>query len=189
MPRLSHAPGCACALRPAGGAEQSLDELAWARSPHGFAAAGAADKLATALARGGGGGAAAAAAVDCAGYTPLHYAARAGDARCVAALLAAGAPVDARTTGAGATPLMRAAAGGHAGVVEALLAAGADAAAVDGDGETAAHKAAAGGHAGVLATLLAAAPGCGGVRDRRGRTPGERVGGLGSFSGRTPPVV
>lgn len=62
--------------------------------------------------------------VDKCGLTLLHRAAERGQSQTVAALLAAGAPVDARTLGAAKTPLMLAAASGHAAVVQQLLAAG-----------------------------------------------------------------
>ena len=141
MPRI-HAPSCACAAHSASGAEQTIDELTWLRSLHGLASSASADAVAAALATPR--GAAAVDAADCAGYRPLHYAARRGDEAIVAALLSSPATnINARTEGGQATPLMRAAAGGHGGVVAVLLSAGAEVGAVDGDGQTAAHKAAA----------------------------------------------
>jgi len=54
------------------------------------------------------------------GYTPLHYAARAGQLECAALLLRQGAAADARTVQGRATPLHRAAHAGQLPVVELL---------------------------------------------------------------------
>ena len=90
-----------------------------------------------ALARG-----AAVGAVDENGATPLHWAAAHGRGPAVAALLAAGADVDARTYG-GTRPLHRwAYRNGAPAVLEALLAAGASIHSGDGLGETPLHTAA-----------------------------------------------
>jgi ankyrin repeat protein len=65
-------------------------------------------------------------AEDSAGYTPLHYAARAGHAAIVRLLLDGGGDVNARTRAGGATPLHRAAYQGHLEVVRLLVERGAD---------------------------------------------------------------
>ncbi len=65
-------------------------------------------------------------AEDSAGYTPLHYAARAGHAAIVRMLLDGGGDVNARTRAGGATPLHRAANQGHLEVVRLLVERGAD---------------------------------------------------------------
>jgi ankyrin repeat protein len=65
-------------------------------------------------------------AEDSAGYTPLHYAARAGHAAIVRMLLDGGGDVNARTRAGGATPLHRAANQGHQQVVQLLVERGAD---------------------------------------------------------------
>ncbi|KAK9841763.1 hypothetical protein WJX81_001485 [Elliptochloris bilobata] len=80
------------------------------------------------------------------GYTPLHYAARAGHAAAAHMLLDAGADPNRVTAAGGATSLHRAAYMGHTCVVRLLLQRGADAALQDADGETALHKAASQGH-------------------------------------------
>jgi cytohesin len=59
------------------------------------------------------------------GWTPLHFAAAAGDVELVRALLSAGAAVDARSV-YGQTPLWWACNVGHQRAAEVLLAAGAD---------------------------------------------------------------
>ena len=57
--------------------------------------------------------------------TPLHKAARQGDAEAIVVLIDAGANPNAKDD-SGDTPLHRAAKGGHAKAIAALLAAGAD---------------------------------------------------------------
>ena len=68
-------------------------------------------------------------------YTPLHLAARSGDARAIAALADGGADPNARNE-YGRTPLHHAAWEGHAAAVDALREAGADPDARDENGET-----------------------------------------------------
>ncbi|KAG8457370.1 hypothetical protein KFE25_005051 [Diacronema lutheri] len=156
------------------GVEQSLEELGFLRSACAAAQSGDVAKLARLLgnkrldalhsdgtAEGG------------TGYTPLHYAARAGQLACVELLLARGANANALTASGGATPLHRAAHQGHAAVVDALLGARADPSIVDSDGSTALHKAAEEGRAEAFDALLRAMPTLAGARDKRGRTPAE----------------
>jgi hypothetical protein len=104
---------------------------------------------------------------DVGGATPLHLAARAGDGACCAALLAAGAAVDA-TSACGATPLHCA----WGCAVAALLAARADVAIADVCGWTALHAAAHAGDAAVVAALLAAGAD-GAARTRDAETPAQ----------------
>lgn len=91
----------------------------------------------------------------CNGETPLTSAAAAGDAACVAALLAAGAAPH-RPNHLGLPPLHCAARAGRLAAVRALLAAGAAADSRAAGGETALRMAAAAGHAAVCEALLAA---------------------------------
>lgn len=105
------------------------------------------------------------------GWTPLHCAASAGRGAAVDALLAAGAPVDARTRGGGRTPLHYAASKGHADVVTALLAAGADPTLRDALGATPLHRAAGGNAPAVVRALLADGRVKVGARDGTGNTP------------------
>src|SRR5690606_7406512 len=89
------------------------------------------------------------------GYTPLMFAARNGNSEIIAALLDAGARVDAATTN-GTTPLMFAAASGSVEAVETLMAAGAEVNATEnGFGQTALMFAAAYGRDGVIPALMA----------------------------------
>ena len=84
----------------------------------------------------------------------LVAAAQAGDAAAVAALLAEGAPADARSGGFPA--LHRAAQSDSVAALEALVAAGADLEAVDRSGHTALARAAMFGRAGAVSLLLEA---------------------------------
>jgi ankyrin repeat/protein kinase domain-containing protein 1 len=95
--------------------------------------------------------------VDALERNALHFACAQGDARSVAALLAADAVnalVDARDSG-GNSPLMFAARNGHEGAVRLLLARGARVGLQSANGFTAMHEAAFDGHAGVVALLCA----------------------------------
>lgn len=80
-------------------------------------------------------------AVDSAGYTPLHYAARNACQQVCETLLHHGADANARTRCGLATPLHRAATHGRAEIVELLLRHRADANLTDLDGNTALHRA------------------------------------------------
>ena len=168
--------GCAgeCS-HPATGLEQNLGELEFARSACSAAQAGDEAQLAKLLERSAGAAALRGdGAGGASGFTPLHYAARNGHAGCVALLLRHRAAVDAATSG-GATALHRAAFCGHEAIVRALLAARACATLQDADGEAPLHKAAAESHEKVARLLHEAAPAAAALRDRRGRTPAERV--------------
>ncbi|KAG2494438.1 hypothetical protein HYH03_007490 [Edaphochlamys debaryana] len=85
--------------------------------------------------------------------TPLHGAAERGNEAGVAALLAAGASLDARDT-AGSTPLFLACFTGRVGVVQRLLAAGADPQLSNAAGETPLYIASLRGHLGCVQALL-----------------------------------
>lgn len=156
------------------GVEQSLEELEFIRSACAAAQAGDVGKLARLLSNkrlnvlhsdGTTDGST--------GYTPLHYAARAGQLRCVELLISHDADVNARTASGGATPLHRAAHQGHTEVAAALIAARADLTIVDSDGSTVLHKAAEEGRTDTFDLLLRERPSLASVRDRKGRTPQE----------------
>ena len=97
--------------------------------------------------------------VDSRGVTPLHVAARAGDAAIVRKLISAGAQVSVhdqvKENGSGnETPLHWAAFGGHLAALLELLSAGAEVNAVEVRGRTALHYAAQRGEAHCIRALL-----------------------------------
>uniref|UniRef100_A0A6S8PN07 Uncharacterized protein n=2 Tax=Dunaliella tertiolecta TaxID=3047 RepID=A0A6S8PN07_DUNTE len=171
-----HGPGggCDCLLqtkRPK--VEESLDELSFQRSACSAAQQGNVAKLQKILNKNpeavhsdG--------AQDTTGYSPLHYAARAGHLEAVRILIASGANVNAATRAGRATPLMRAAHMGHSDVVRELISAGADGMLQDADHECAFHKAAAQGHTEVCNILAGSFPGCLDLRDKHGRKANEK---------------
>ncbi|MBC6403341.1 MAG: ankyrin repeat domain-containing protein [Hyphomonadaceae bacterium] len=87
--------------------------------------------------------------------TPLHFAALGGNAETVAALVKAGAKVNARDEN-GYAPLHLAAVNGHAETVTALAKAGAEVNARERYGDTPLHDAALGGNAETVAALIKA---------------------------------
>ena len=88
------------------------------------------------------------------GMTALHWAADRGDAVMAAALLRAGAKLDAKTNVGSYTPLHVASKSGRGAVVTVLLDGGADAGTVTGTGATALHLAAASGSAEAVDALI-----------------------------------
>ncbi|XP_049774986.1 ankyrin repeat domain-containing protein 39 [Schistocerca cancellata] len=112
---------------------------------------------------------------DSAGYTALHYAARAGHAAICQQLIAAGALLDTKTRAGGATPLHRAAASGKLHIVQLLLEAGANSAVTDADGRTALHRAAEEGHSDVAELLLKNNKQLNNMKDIKGRLAVECV--------------
>ena len=88
------------------------------------------------------------------GSTALHWAAYHDDLELTAALLKAGARIDATTRIGGMTPLFMAARNGHAAIVAALLAAGANAREVNANGTTVLMVAAASGDAAAVTALI-----------------------------------
>jgi cytohesin len=89
------------------------------------------------------------------GMPVLVYAALAGQTEIAAALIEAGANVNATGPG-GATALMHAAGGGHLEIVQALIGAGADVNATDSSGWTALMRASFPGHTEVVRALTGA---------------------------------
>lgn len=97
--------------------------------------------------------------IDRTGWTPLHYAAAAGDNEIAGLLLQRGAGIDPVSTRASGsfTPLMMAAREGHDETVAFLLAQGANPALKNGEGLTAAQIAERAGHADIAAAISAKA--------------------------------
>jgi ankyrin repeat protein len=91
---------------------------------------------------------------DASGYTPLHYAARAGHTNICKLLLEKGADVNAVTESGRSTPLHRAAFCGHVDVVQLLLHFEANPNIQDADGCTPLHKAASQNKGEVVRLLL-----------------------------------
>jgi Ankyrin repeats (3 copies) len=145
MPRIkTHAVDCGCCVPRI--AAQNLDELEFSRSCCHAASSGDVERVQALIKK----------HPECihsdgtpgceSGYTPLHYASRAGHLAIVKVLIEAGAAVNASTTAGGGTPLHRAAYAGHADVVEVLLQSGAAVDLEDADGQTAVYKATQQGH-------------------------------------------
>jgi hypothetical protein len=109
-----------------------------------------------------------------AGWSHLHRAAAHGHVAAMAALLAAGARVDAMDRNR-ETPLMYAAMQGHTAAVDALLAAGADVHHTITFGETALHRASMSAHLDTARALIEAGARTD-VRDKSGKRPIDRVG-------------
>mmetsp|Transcript_101305 Transcript_101305/g.174942 ORF Transcript_101305/g.174942 Transcript_101305/m.174942 type:complete len:155 (-) Transcript_101305:516-980(-) len=117
--------------------QQSLEEMDFERGPWTAAMRGDVARLQGMIDR----DKRHASARDKSGYTPLHYAARAGHMEAIRLLLRCEADPNAATTLGRSTPLHRAAYCGHVEAVKLLLAARAGAGAADSDGQTALHKA------------------------------------------------
>ncbi|KAL4524715.1 hypothetical protein Ndes2526B_g06907 [Nannochloris sp. 'desiccata'] len=152
MPRIKdHAVDCGCCVPRI--AAQSFEELEFSRSCCQAASVADLERVKTLVKR----------HPDCihsdgvldgkSGYTPLHYASRAGHMAIVKVLIEAGAAVNAATTAGGATPLHRAAYAGHTNIVEVLLHSGASLHLADADGQTALYKATQQGHSEVVELL------------------------------------
>ncbi|XRB24347.1 ankyrin repeat domain-containing protein [Pseudoscourfieldia marina] len=150
--------------------DQSLEEMDFTRSACYLASKGRVQDLRDIIARRPSCVHSDGTAENASGYTPLHYAARAGHVECVRLLIASACNVNATTRAGGSTALHRAAFTGHIEVVSLLLDAGADASIRNTDGQTAAHDAARGGHGDVLAVLERAHAGISTLEDNRGRT-------------------
>ncbi len=106
------------------------------------------------------------------GAFPLLLAAQEGHARIVAALVEAGANVNAVDSKRGAFPLLLAAQEGHAGIVAALVEAGADVDAVNSENGTfPLLMAAQEGHAGIVADLVEAGADVDAVNSENGTFP------------------
>lgn len=149
-----HDADCGCAASTASqSTTQTLGELEWERGIWNAALNGETSRVGAMLER----DRALRDARDGSGYTALHYAARAGNAKVVAMLLAAGADPNAVTCSGGASPLHRAAYMGHEECVEMLLRHGADPLLKDLDGNTALQKAVGRGHERVASVMKAAA--------------------------------
>ncbi|XP_069692713.1 ankyrin repeat domain-containing protein 39-like [Periplaneta americana] len=113
---------------------------------------------------------------DAAGYSPLHYAARAGHDRICQCLLAAGASVDAVTRAGQATALHRAASAGQDGIVSLLLQRGGKPELRDADGKTALHRAVEQNHVKTAKILLEANPGLKFIFDSKEKLPLDYAG-------------
>ncbi|XP_026324021.1 ankyrin repeat domain-containing protein 39-like isoform X3 [Hyposmocoma kahamanoa] len=113
-------------------------------------------------------------ALDNAGYTALHYAARTGNTDICKTLLYNGADINATTNGK-ATPLHKAAAAGKLATVKFLIQTGACVDAQDVDGQTALHKAVENKNHELTAILLELCPKLAQIKDTKGRLPTELV--------------
>lgn len=116
---------------------QTLDEMTWERGIWNAALSGDMEKVRRMVLNGSEVG-----ARDNAGYTALHYAARAGHVELCHFLILHGAPVNVGTKSGNSTPLHRAAAAGKDDIVNLLISSGANLHYTDADGQTALHSAA-----------------------------------------------
>ncbi|XP_039279932.1 ankyrin repeat domain-containing protein 39 isoform X2 [Nilaparvata lugens] len=157
----------ACCAHAQSSTAQTLDEMDFERGVWSAALDGDEDRVRRLL-RGGVWGVD---ELDKAGYTPLHYAARAGHTAVCRLLLQSGASVNLATRAANATALHRAALKGKEEVVSLLLDFKADALLPDCDGRTALHRAVEGGHCAVAKLLLQACPHLAQVPDKQGHLP------------------
>lgn len=153
-----------------GGVYQSLDEMDFARGPWNSAVYGDLPAIKKYLLNGGEPN-----LKDPSGYTPLHYAARAGNFHICKELLAFGANVDHLTKSGLSTALHRAAGNGQTATVKLLLENNANPCLVDDDGKTPLHKAAEGNHAETCRILVEAAPQARQVLDKRVKYPKDYV--------------
>ena len=161
--------GCAC-CRAGSPCTQSLNEVFFDASAARHASVGDRAALVAALARSPSAVRSDGTPANASGYTPLHYASRHGDVRCVEVCVSAGCEIEAVTRVGRATALHKAASGGRAGACEALLRAGANAMARDIDGETALFKAAVNGDLKCVLVLINASKEAVRAKDGRGRT-------------------
>jgi len=136
MSHEKHGSSCGCHGAAAGSTVQTLDELDFERGIWAAAFNGDAARVEKYLSNGGN-----TEALDSAGYTALHYAARNGHLTVVQLLLDAGARVNAQTRSGCSTPLHKAAYSGHAEAARLLMKAGADPRLLDSDGKMARDKA------------------------------------------------
>jgi hypothetical protein len=148
----AHGGGCSCCAG-AVPMQQSLEEVDFERGLWGYIVRGAsAEQVDRWVADRG---AHWADAKDKAGYTPLLYASRRGDAAMCRVLLRRGASVNTATPGMGLTSLHRAASLGHTETVKVLLDAGADASLLDAAGKNAVEYATEKDHPEVIMLFVA----------------------------------
>jgi ankyrin repeat protein len=152
MPRIkTHAADCGCCVPRV--AVQSLDELEFSRSCCHAAQVGDLQRVKALITKHPGCVHSDGIPDGTSGYTPLHYASRAGHIDIVKVLIEAGAAVNAVTSVSLASALHRAAYAGHLKVVEILLQAGAVVDLEDADGQTALYKATQQGHSEIVELL------------------------------------
>lgn len=153
-----------------GGVFQTLDEIDFAKGPWNLAVNGDYPGIQKYLSNGG-----EPSIRDASGYSPLHYAARAGNYNICKELIAFGVCIDQPTKSGKATALHRAAGQGHVEVAKLLLEHRADPHLVDDDGKTPLHKAAEGNHSEVCRLLVDKAPETRKVLDKRAKYPKDYI--------------
>ncbi|KAF9159187.1 Ankyrin repeat domain-containing protein 39 [Actinomortierella ambigua] len=141
MSRDEHNHGsCAHAHGPSSTVAETLDEMDFGRSIHAACLANNTARVKAILDKHTR-GPSPANALDSAGYTPLHYASRAGNNDICTLLINAGADLDARTPELGTTPLLRALSQMHLSTARLLLSYGAVLDLCSSDGDNVFHTA------------------------------------------------
>ncbi|CAK1549896.1 unnamed protein product [Leptosia nina] len=112
-------------------------------------------------------------ALDNAGYSALHYAARNGHVEVCQILIKKGASLNVQTKSGKATPLHKAVATGKNSTVKFLIESGAKLDILDDDGKSLLHKAVEYNHMDLVDILIKACPALESIKNNKGLLPSE----------------